>query len=106
ARDGRAPGGSDHRAGRARRRTPADRRAAPARLPARRVSGGGGPLLTIGHSNRPIDELLDLLGAHGVEEIADVRRFPRSRRYPHFNETPLAASLAAAGIGYRHWPEL
>lgn len=43
---------------------------------------------------------------HGVQEIADVRRFPRSRRHPHFSIENLEPSLAAAGIAYRHWPEL
>ena len=60
------------------------------------------PIYTIGHSTRGIDEFIALLREHGVEVLVDVRRFPGSRRHPHFGSTALAASLAAAGIGYRH----
>lgn len=63
-------------------------------------------LLTVGHSNQPLEDFLQLLAIHGVNEIADVRRFPRSRRHPHFSLASLAPSLAAAGIACRHWPEL
>jgi len=63
-------------------------------------------LLTVGHSTHPLDEFLEILTAHEVREIADVRRFPRSRRHPHFSIDSLPASLADRGIAYRHWPEL
>jgi len=65
-----------------------------------------GPILSVGHSNRSAAELVSLLRAHAVRRLADVRRFPRSRRNPWFDAAPLAATLAAAGIEYRHWPEL
>jgi len=55
---------------------------------------------TIGHSTRTIEVLLELLKSHGVERLIDVRRWPASRRYPHFNREPLSASLARAGIDY------
>jgi uncharacterized protein (DUF488 family) len=64
------------------------------------------PLFTIGHSTRPVGELLGLLGEHGVELLVDVRRFPASRRHPQFGREALAASLAAAGIEYLHEPDL
>jgi uncharacterized protein (DUF488 family) len=57
-------------------------------------------LWTVGHSTRSIEEFLDLLRAHGVTRIADVRRFPGSRRYPHFHPAALERSLAEAGIGF------
>ncbi len=60
------------------------------------------PIFTIGHSTRGIDEFIALLREHGVEVLVDVRRFPGSRRHPHFGSGALEASLAAAGIGYRH----
>lgn len=41
-----------------------------------------------------------MLRAHHVEVLADVRLIPRSRRYPHFNDEALAASLPDAGIAY------
>ena len=62
--------------------------------------------MTIGHSTRSADEFLRLLKAHGVTAIADVRRFPRSRRHPHFSSEALAALLAQHGIGYQHFPSL
>ena len=86
-----------------------DAGAGPAADP-RGIEAGPGPpagaLLTIGHSNQSLESFLDLLTVHGVEEIADIRRFPRSRRHPHFSIENLEPSLAARGIGYRHWPEL
>ena len=61
---------------------------------------------TIGHSNVPFEVLLDSLRAAGIERVVDVRRFPRSRRNPHFNSDALAVSLAQAGIDYEHCPLL
>ena len=63
-------------------------------------------VFTIGHSTRGIDEFIGLLRQAGVNAIADVRRFPRSRRYPQFNDQALAQSLDRAGIAYRHFPDL
>ena len=62
--------------------------------------------LTIGHSSRPIVTFLELLTAHGVRTLADVRTIPRSRHNPQFEQHALAASLEAAGIAYRHMPDL
>src|SRR2546422_806043 len=61
---------------------------------------------TIGHSNRPLDDFVGLLRFQSIAALADVRRFPGSRRYPHFNREELAKSLAAIGIEYRHFPGL
>jgi uncharacterized protein (DUF488 family) len=61
---------------------------------------------TVGHSTRPLDELVALLQAHGVTQLADVRTIPKSRRHPHFAQESLSASLPAAGIAYRHFPGL
>jgi uncharacterized protein (DUF488 family) len=63
-------------------------------------------IYTIGHSTRTSEELLALLQAHGVAQLADVRTFPMSRRLPHFNREVLAAFLAAHGVTYRHFPAL
>lgn len=63
-------------------------------------------LLTVGHSNRAIATLLDLLGSAGATILADVRSQPYSRCYPQFSREALAASLAARGIAYRHFPAL
>jgi uncharacterized protein (DUF488 family) len=63
-------------------------------------------LLTIGHSTRPLADFLELLGEQGVKLLVDVRRFPASRRHPHFSGPALAAALGAAGIAHRHEPDL
>jgi len=63
-------------------------------------------LWTVGHSTRPIDEFLTILHAQGVTRIADVRRFPGSRKYPHFDPAALELALAEAGIGYTPMPDL
>ncbi|MGI8506524.1 MAG: DUF488 domain-containing protein [Solirubrobacteraceae bacterium] len=65
-----------------------------------------GELLTVGHSTHTIEEFLGLLDGAGVEQVADVRRFPGSRRHPQFGSDALAASLVAAGLHYEHLPEL
>jgi uncharacterized protein (DUF488 family) len=61
---------------------------------------------TIGHSTRPIEELLGLLCAHEIGLLVDVRTVPRSRYNPQFNRDTLAHSLHGAGLQYRHLPEL
>lgn len=63
-------------------------------------------LLTVGHSTRSAEEFVDLLRAHGVRLLVDVRRFPGSRRHPWFNREALRETLEEAGIAYRHAPEL
>lgn len=63
-------------------------------------------VLTVGHSTRPIDEFLELLKAHGVQCVIDVRSVPKSRRNPQFGQDALRRSLAGAGIGYTHVPAL
>lgn len=63
-------------------------------------------IYTIGHSTRSLEEFLALLERSSIERLVDVRAFPGSRRYPHFNRDALAASLSAAGIEYLHWPAL
>jgi len=60
-----------------------------------------GEIVTVGHSNHEEREFVELLRGAGVELIADVRRYPGSRRQPHFERTALAAVLLQAGIGYR-----
>ena len=61
-------------------------------------------LFTIGHSTHPLDGFLKLLARHGIEALADIRRFPGSRKYPHFNRDGLASFLPKAGVEY-HWFE-
>jgi uncharacterized protein (DUF488 family) len=56
---------------------------------------------TIGHSTRSLEEFVELLQESQIGLLADVRRFPGSRKYPQFNEGALAASLPEFGIDYR-----
>jgi len=61
-------------------------------------------VFTIGHSTHPIEQFLALLAQHDIESLADIRRFPSSRKFPQFNREQLAAVLQDAGIEY-HWLE-
>jgi uncharacterized protein (DUF488 family) len=67
---------------------------------------GNPAVFTVGHSVRPLAQFLELLRGHRVQLLADVRTVPRSRRHPHFSRDALEHSLPAAGIGYRHFPDL
>jgi Protein of unknown function, DUF488 len=66
----------------------------------------GCPILTIDHSTHPIEEFLDLLTAHEVEQVVDVRTIPKSRRNPQFNCENLAKALRGRHIRYVHLPGL
>jgi uncharacterized protein (DUF488 family) len=57
-------------------------------------------LYTIGHSTRPLDELIAALQAHEIGTLVDIRAFPMSRRLPQFNRESLEQSLPLAGIHY------
>jgi uncharacterized protein (DUF488 family) len=59
-------------------------------------------ILTIGHSTRSIESFIEMLRAHGVKRVVDVRTIPRSRTNPQFNRESLAQSLAESGIEYTH----
>jgi uncharacterized protein (DUF488 family) len=63
-------------------------------------------VFTIGHSTHPIEHFLELLGAHRIALVADVRSFPSSRRWPQFNQDALAESLRRAGIEYQWFQSL
>ncbi len=63
-------------------------------------------VFTIGHSTRPLEEFIEILKAHGVQRIVDVRSVPRSRHNPQFNRESLARHLRAARIGYVHLKKL
>jgi uncharacterized protein (DUF488 family) len=58
------------------------------------------PLFTIGHSNHKLPAFIDLLQAHAIETLVDVRSAPHSRFSPHFNKKALDASLPQSGIRY------
>ena len=59
-------------------------------------------ILTVGHSTRPIEEFIELLRAHGVRRLVDIRTIPRSKRNPQFNRDSLPKTLHSARIHYTH----
>lgn len=63
-------------------------------------------IYTIGHSTRDLDDFVALLRENGIERLADIRRYPGSRRYPHFSRESLASTLPQVGIAYVHVPQL
>jgi uncharacterized protein (DUF488 family) len=63
-------------------------------------------IYTIGHSNRSFDDFVALLHEHHVKRLADIRRYPGSRRLPHFSREALEQTLPARGIAYEHHVQL
>jgi uncharacterized protein (DUF488 family) len=61
---------------------------------------------TIGHSTRTQEDFMGLLHRYSIKILADIRSFPGSRKFPHFNKDALSVSLSEAGIQYIHLPEL
>jgi uncharacterized protein (DUF488 family) len=61
---------------------------------------------TIGHSTRNLDDFIQILKSFQIECLADIRSFPGSRRYPHFNKEALEVSLPENDINYIHLKEL
>ncbi|WOI31060.1 DUF488 domain-containing protein [Sulfitobacter dubius] len=57
---------------------------------------------SIGHSTRTPEEVIDMLQFAGVQILIDVRSFPKSRRYPAFNDDQFPQTLATYQIGYQH----
>lgn len=57
---------------------------------------------TIGHSTRTLEVFLSLLHGQHIELLVDIRTYPGSRRYPHFNKEELSLSLPAENIVYKH----
>lgn len=61
---------------------------------------------TIGHSTRTLEEFFELLRSFDINMLVDIRTYPGSRRYPHFNQTQLSHSVQENGIQYLHMIEL
>lgn len=61
---------------------------------------------TIGHSTRSFDEFAEMLHSFNIELVADVRNYPGSRKFPHFNKEALELSLPANNIRYEHFKKL
>jgi len=63
-------------------------------------------IFTIGHSNRKIEEFLNLLKKNKIEILIDVRRFPSSKKFPWFNKDFLREILKKENIEYIHFEKL
>ena len=63
-------------------------------------------VFTIGHSTRTWEAFLELLRAHGIKRVVDVRSIPRSSHNPQFNRETLSKKLRSARIGYVHLRKL
>ena len=63
-------------------------------------------LWTIGHSTLALEAFLDALRAHGIRVVADVRRYPASRRHPHFESSAMARALPGSGLRYEPFRDL
>jgi uncharacterized protein (DUF488 family) len=61
---------------------------------------------TIGHSTRTLEDFLSILASFNIEVLADVRNFPGSKRYPHFNKETLADALMNEQVEYVHFKDL
>jgi uncharacterized protein (DUF488 family) len=59
-------------------------------------------IYTIGHSNRSLKEFLELLKKFKIKNLVDVRRFPSSKKFSHFNKECLEEALSKIGINYLH----
>ena len=70
------------------------------------VNDMGHSFFTIGHSTRPIEVFVDLLGQAKVQLVVDVRTVPRSRTNPEYNDDVLPETLSAFQIAYIHIPAL
>jgi len=57
---------------------------------------------TVGHSTRPLELFIGILNSFSIRQLVDVRHYPGSRKYPHFNKNMLDQSLSGAGIYYEH----
>ncbi|MEX2125382.1 MAG: DUF488 domain-containing protein [Woeseia sp.] len=63
-------------------------------------------IFTLGHSTRTFDELVEILRAHAVRRLVDVRTVPRSRHNPQFNRATLSKALHSRRLNYRHMKAL
>jgi uncharacterized protein (DUF488 family) len=75
--------------------------------PGRKAPGWGrARIYAVGHSTRSAEELVELLQAHGIQTLVDIRTVPRSRTNPQFNQDLLPRTLARADLRYVHLPRL
>src|SRR5687767_6356624 len=66
----------------------------------------GARIWTIGHGAASADAFTELVRGAGIDAVIDVRRFPGSRRHPHFSKDEMPSWLADRGIAYQWLPQL
>jgi len=59
-------------------------------------------IYTVGHSTRSFASFVKILKNYGIDTLADIRRFPYSVRFPHFNRDFLSNNLVSQNINYIH----
>ena len=57
-------------------------------------------IYTVGHSNRSLEELINILKKYNIKLLIDIRRFPKSNKYPHFNKENLEIEFGKSNISY------
>jgi uncharacterized protein (DUF488 family) len=70
------------------------------------TSPANNTIWTIGHSTRELKDFIGLLQSFHIELLADVRLYPGSKRYPHFNKESLETSVPGNNIRYIHYKDL
>lgn len=70
------------------------------------MAGNKQEIYTIGHSTRSLEEFLGLLQVFKIETLVDVRRYPGSRRSPHFKKENLQLSIPQNNLEYCHFEDL
>ncbi|MHB8625765.1 MAG: DUF488 domain-containing protein [Aggregatilineales bacterium] len=71
-----------------------------------RLKAEGGPIFTVGHSNRSLEDFLSVLHAYNIGHLVDVRKIPRSGHNPQFGQDKLSEALTHEHIIYTHLPGL
>ena len=66
----------------------------------------GTTIRTLGHGTLAVEDFVELCRSARVGTVVDVRRYPGSRRHPHFGREAMEGWLAEAGLGYRWLPAL
>lgn len=67
---------------------------------------GNHTIYTIGHSTHNMEDFINMLKSFGIRTLADIRRFPGSRKYPQFNKENLETALNNNSISYTHLEDL
>jgi uncharacterized protein (DUF488 family) len=63
-------------------------------------------IYTIGHSTRTEEGFVAMLASFNIRLLADIRSYPGSKKFPHFNKENLQRILPEHGMQYCHIPEL